>query len=546
MMSHPQIRTVTVNRYSRRRFSACHRHPTEPVTGFCALCLRDRLAGLDSSSGQVEAEKVVARSRRTRGHGVVAFSSVPELRRSKSFAAGKCEVLKDFSADPRRKSCDVRVRSTLSDLFVGDDAKKALDGSERFESINLGFSKVAELVVETKEDEDEIRVSDDAVVQNEVDEISVFDDVITRNEIDDDDGEIEEGDLKTMKEIIDTELDNKRRNFWDAASVFSQKWRKWRDKQKEKKQSRCINGRTDNNRSKLGQSEAEYERFGRRSCDTEPRFSMDAHRLSVEDPRFSFDEHRASWDGYMIAKTIPRLTPMLSTVDSMMPAPVNRGMTSAMENLQIHSIREDGDVGQSISGSSTSNRGSSSSSMKSSSTKTVGSVGDDVKPASNARVSPANDVIFQGTKMVITEKELKDWHLNSIKNNATESVCNAPNLTSKTTVTNSPNGHKMIVSSRWKKVCNLWGHKHKLDDNNGDKNNVENIPENKFSTVNLVRNTNSRNRRDEFMLDRNRNTRYSASDIDSGLLRLYLTPFRNPRRIKSGRSRAPSMGLQQN
>ncbi|KAI3682477.1 hypothetical protein L1987_82483 [Smallanthus sonchifolius] len=155
-------------------------------------------------------------------------------------------------------------------------------------------------------------------------EIRVLDDVIVRNEIDDDD-EVIEGDLKTMKEIIEMELHNKRRNLMDAASVFTQKWRKWRQKQKEKKQSRCINGEI--GRSKLGQtsqfrdsqSEVADYGLGRRSCDTEPRFSIDAaHRLSVEEPRFSFDEHRASWDGYMMARTIPRLTPMLSAVDNMM------------------------------------------------------------------------------------------------------------------------------------------------------------------------------------------------------------------------------------
>ncbi|KAK9069116.1 hypothetical protein SSX86_013232 [Deinandra increscens subsp. villosa] len=560
-MPHPQTRTVTRNRSRTRRFSACHRHPSEPVTGFCALCLRDRLAGLDSSSGQVEVEKKVVCSRRTRGHGV-GSTSVPELRRSKSVAAEKCEGLNDVVTDPRRNSCDVRARSTLSDLFVVDDTKKVRNGGSRLESMSLGFSAFAEPVLEMKEededdndDDDEGRVSDD-----DSDEIRVSDEVITRNEVDDD-GEIEEGDLKTMKEIINMELENKRRNFWDAASVFSQKLRKWRQKQKEKKQNRCVNGGTENNRSKLGQtsqfgdtqSEVEDYRLGRRSCDTEPRFSIDAHRLSVEDPRFSFDEHRASWDGYMMARTIPRLTPMLSSVDNMMLAPVNKLTTTAMENLPMHSISEDGassgGSAQSVSDSSTSNRGSSTSS----STKTVGSGGDDVKSASNARVSPANDVIFQGTKLVITEKELKDWHLNSVKNNDTEPVSNAPNSTSKTAVTTPSNGHKIAISSRWKKVCNLWGHKHKLD----DKKNVENVPENRvetgISSANLVRNpsvaSSRNNRRDEFLLDRNRGARYSTSDLDSGLLRLYLTPFRNSRRNRTGKSRTPSIatsGLQLN
>lgn len=579
MMPDPQARTVTKTRTRPRRVSACHRHPSEPVTGFCALCLRDRLAGLDSSSGQVEVEKVAVTSCRTRGHGVASSSAAaPELRRSKSVVAEKGEVLNALSTDPRRKSCDVRGRSSLSDLFVVDDTRKRGNGVVRVESKNLGFSSIAEPVLEMNEDEGEEELDDD-------DEIRVSDDLLVRNEVDDDEISEEEGDLKTMKEYIDLELQNKRRNFWEAASVFSQKLRRWRQKQKEKKQTRGCNGGTDTARSNLGQfrdtqSEVADYGFGRRSCDTEPRFSVDAHRMSVEDPRFSFDEHRASWDGYVIARTIPRLTPMLSIVDNMMLAPVNRG--TAMENLQMHSISEDGassgGSAQSNSDSSTS-KGSSSSSMKSSSTKTAGLGDDDLKSASNARVSPANDVIFQGTKLVITERELKDWHMNSIKNSNIESVSDPPISSSRAVVVS--NGHKKAMASGWRKVCNLWGHKNKLS----GKKNGEEIPENgAFANRNneidgvergnssgkLVRNAssvNSRNRselhqsgreggktnRDEFVLDRTRSTRYSTSDLDSGLLKLYLTPFRNSRKSKSGKGRgrnlSPSMatnGLQLN
>ncbi|KAJ0734678.1 putative protein OCTOPUS [Helianthus annuus] len=540
-MPHPQTRTVTRNRTRTRRFSACHRHPSEPVTGFCALCLRDRLAGLDSSSsGQVDDDdkktdktNAVICSRRTRRNvvninDVVSASAAPVLRRSKSVAADKCEALNMLDIDPRRRSCDVRARSTLSDLFVVDDTPSTTNKLR--EDAPSSYSTIVETVVENEEDDvddevfGEIRVLDDEVMENDI--------------VHDDEGEEEEGDLKTMKEIIETELDNKKRNFWDAASVFSQKLRKWRQKHKEKKQSRCISGGIDNDRSNLGQfsrfREVEDNRYGRRSCDTEPRFSIDAHRLSVEDPRISFDEHRASWDGYMIARTIPRLTPMLSVVDNTMLGPGNRAATTTEKNLQMHSISEDGTgsggSAQSVSDSSASNRGSSSSS----STKTVGSGGDDVKSASNARVSPANDVIFQGTKLVITEKELKDWHMNSVKNNNVESVSNANNSTGKTPTANPSNAHKTIMSSRWKKVCNLWGQKHKLD----DKKNVEDVSEKRvetgISSVNLVRNQ-------SLVKLKDRSTRYSTSDLDSGLLRLYLTPFRNSRRNKSGKSRAPSM-----
>ncbi|KAI3830023.1 hypothetical protein L1987_04155 [Smallanthus sonchifolius] len=299
--------------------------------------------------------------------------------------------------------------------------------------------------METKEaaEEDDVDDGDDDG------EIRVSDDVIVRNEIDDDD-EVIEGDLKTMKEIIEMELQNKSRNLMDAASVFTQKLRKWRQKQKEKKQSRCISGGIDIDRSKLGQtsqfrdsqSEVADYGLGRRSCDTEPRFSIDAvHRLSVEEPRFSFDEHRASWDGYMMARTIPRLTPMLSVVDNMMLGSVNRVTNTAIENL--HSISEDGassgGSAQSNSDSTNSNIGSSSSSMKSSSRKTEGFGGDDVKSASNARVSPAmkESEVAEAREIVVcqsaeeTKKQKRDavggsgWSGDAILHNKLE---NRPHL----------------------------------------------------------------------------------------------------------------------
>ncbi|XP_071717979.1 protein OCTOPUS-like [Rutidosis leptorrhynchoides] len=490
-MPQPQTRSVTKTRTRTRRFTVCHRHPSEPVTGFCALCLHDRLADLDSStSGSAEVEKTVVCSRPSRGHGVYP-ATVPELRRSKSVAADKCNVVDRDVMDQRRKSCDVRARSSLSDLFVT-------------ESMKLGFSDVNE--------DEEIRVLDDGG-----DEIRVSDDFSVSDE----------GEKRTMKEMIEIEIElqNKRKNFWESASVFSQKLRKWRQKQKEKKECRPKIGQLGQFRDSQCQSEVTDYGLGRRSCDTEPRFSIDANRLSVDDPRCSFDEHRASWDGYMIARSIPRLTPI---VDNSILAPIDRGMNP---------ISEDG-VSSGGSGQSNSDyRGSSSSSMKSSSTKTVGSSGEDGNLGSNARVSPANDVTFERTKLVITEKELKDWHLNSVVNENIESNSNGTVSSSKTS---AMNGYKKAIPSRWKKVCNLWGQKPKLD----DKKNVQTIN----SSAKLIRNAsivNSRNRSDQscrdMVLDRNRSKRYSTSDINSGLLRLYLTPFRNTRRSKSGKNRGPFM-----
>lgn len=118
-------------------------------------------------------------------------------------------------------------------------------------------------------------------------------------------------------------------NFLGAASAFSKKLKKWRQTEKSKKRSGHSGGGVNRLAGRDSQSEVADYGFGRRSCDTEPRFSIDANRMSVDDSRFSFDEPRASWDGYLIARTIPRLTPMLSVVDNVMLGPMNR-----VDNLQ--------------------------------------------------------------------------------------------------------------------------------------------------------------------------------------------------------------------
>lgn len=297
--------------------------------------------------------------------------------------------------------------------------------------------------------------------------------------------------------------------------------------------------------------------LGRRSCDTEPtRFSVDGNRISVDDVRFSFDEPRASWDGYLIARTIPRLTPMLSGVENM--------MLSRPEE-QMGSIREDekdemtsGLSAQSNSDSSSSRRQSSfdrTSSIRSGSMKAVGLQGDEAKVVANSNV-------FGGSKLVITEKELKDWHLNSIKGDQSRrSFDSVPKDGGVDTLV----GFKKLT--KWKMAGNKWGFKSKLSDKK-----TETFVENKshdlvvephkeenrelgvenggFSGM-LARSSSCVTARNpckpvatddgmgakELVLDRNRSTKYTSSNFDNGLLRFYLTPFRSYRRSRSGKGR---------
>ena len=121
--------------------------------------------------------------------------------------------------------------------------------------------------------------------------------------------EVDDGEeTKTMKEFIDLELQSRKSgardfreiagNFWEAASVFSKKLRKWGRKQKLKKHGNVT---VDNNNNNAGvevekprnrrfmetQSEIGEYGLGRRSCDTEPRLSLDAGRMSLDDSRIS-------------------------------------------------------------------------------------------------------------------------------------------------------------------------------------------------------------------------------------------------------------------
>ncbi|RXH84740.1 hypothetical protein DVH24_033024 [Malus domestica] len=97
------------------RLSTCHRHPTKPITGFCAPCLSERLAGLDSAAAAHHEPPT------QNPH------SGSELRRCKSCAGTRPESSSENALDPtRRKSCDVRARNTLSELFNIDDDRKGV------------------------------------------------------------------------------------------------------------------------------------------------------------------------------------------------------------------------------------------------------------------------------------------------------------------------------------------------------------------------------------------------------------------------------------
>ncbi|KAM1251962.1 hypothetical protein ACFX13_040858 [Malus domestica] len=74
----------------------------------------------------------------------------------------------------------------------------------------------------------------------------------------------------------------------------------------------------------------------------DPRFSLDAGRMSFDDPRYSFDEPRASWDGYLIGRTFPRMPTMLSVVEDAPVVHVARCDPQILiEELPMNSIEDE-------------------------------------------------------------------------------------------------------------------------------------------------------------------------------------------------------------
>lgn len=189
--------------------------------------------------------------------------------------------------------------------------------------------------------------------------------------------------------------------------------------------------------------------------------------------------------------------------------------------------------------------------------KTVGLQGDEAKVVANSNV-------FGGSKLVITEKELKDLHLNSIKGDQSRrSFDSVPKDGGVDTLVG------FIKLTKWKMAGNKWGFKSKLSDKK-----TETFVENKshdlvvephkeenrelgvenggFSGM-LARSSSCVTARNpckpvatddgmgakELVLDSNRSTKYTSSNFDKGLLRFYnyLTPFRSYRRSRSVKGR---------
>ncbi|XP_038978509.1 protein OCTOPUS-like [Phoenix dactylifera] len=609
--------------------SSCPLHPDEHVTGFCASCLRERLAGLDTSSSSTTttARKSTSSAFKSLfykaagggGGGAQPTSSSflrPELRRCKSFSCGRGDGLSGPRAsaafEPQRKSCDVRVRNTLWSLFHQDDnerdkqgvrdpslpssssAAAAAGGEIEAECRNLVFpppSSVTAPVLETREEDEEEEREEE---RDNVEDIKIVDPVLVMGTSGEIEGEEQvEAELKPMKDHIDLDsaaqakklppkdLKEIAGSFWLAASVFSKKLQKWRRKQKLKKQGKAAamppeKPPKSSRRFRDTQSEIAVDAFGRRSCDTDPRFSLDAGRMSLDagrmsldDPRFSWDEPRASWDGYLIGgrSVFPRLPPMLSVVeDAPAPAPAVQRSDSQIP-VEDDAVTPGGSTQTRDYYSDTSSRRRRSFERSNSVRKQVVEI-NEPKLASNAKVSPAgSSEFFPFHPGSLLDRDLRDLSSNSLRDDRSESFESA--------YRDSCKGSATKKSKRWSKAWNIWGFIHRRGSSKGGANVVErsfseswpelraggysgkilrsNSSVSSRSSFNgnggfgsmrrsgVETNGHGKKRREEFVLERNRSARYSPSHFDNGLLRFYLTPMRSSSRRNGGSGKGGHM-----
>lgn len=290
------------------------------------------------------------------------------------------------------------------------------------------------------------------------------------------------------------------------------------------------------------QSEIGDCNLGRRSCDTDPRFSIDAGRVS-------FDCPRASWDGCLIGKSCSRLSPMEEHSND------SGGLESSGDGrTSLGFDRSNSRRRKSIAGVDD--------------LKLMSNANANANANGNAKVSPAT---FYGAKLLITEKELMDSYgrpssdvvqSDSVVESDSKDVVDGANGVRQ-------KGFKKL--HKWRGVWNKLGLVHRKEEecDSGvvaDKplaeslqrlRRVVNVQASEPVGQKLMRSysvscrspcgmdglaedSESKgsvlNGRQDFMFQRNRSVRYSPNNPDTGLLRFYLTPSKSYKRSKAGRS----------
>ncbi|XP_058109271.1 protein OCTOPUS-like [Magnolia sinica] len=550
-----------------RPSSSCQLHPDQNVTGFCASCLRERLTQLAPAAASdhkpTSTSALNSFFKKTAKPSASDSNVLPQLRRSKSFSGIKHSDGISVIFEPQRRSCDVRAQSTLANLFYQENV-----GRDDGRIVNSRIGGVEEEIEEIVEIRAASAVDLRAIGEEEA----------------------------TMKDHID--LDGQMKNptadkapsaiagsFRAAAAVFGKKLQKWRGKKKGgahggDRSAAGMVARDEKPRRFLDtQSEVADYGFGRRSCDTGPRFSLDAGRVSFDDPRCSFDGPRASWDGYLMGRVgLPRMAPTMGSVVEDGPVVIGRSDDKILS--EMNSIDEDPKTpGGSVQtreyySNSPSWQRRRRSFERSSSMRKVGAVSaasktDETRSVSSAKLSPPRMDYFHRNKIA----DSRDLHSNSLRDDCSEIFESA----SRDVAASGRKGSKK--SGRWSKAWNIWGLINRRgsgskdddgDDDDGGLHCRANVVERSrseswrreanveqkmafdpkafrsnssvswrsssniggFENVRRVSETNGhgKKRREEPMLERARSARYSPSKFDNGLLRFYLAPLSSSRR----------------
>lgn len=430
---------------------------------------------------------------------------------------------------------------------------------------------------EGEEGEEEIRVCARSVRADE--------NVVNNGSVDE--GFDDEAEFKTMKEFIDLELESKKqtrkniRGLLEAASVFRRRLGKWRRREKMKEQcggngddlgvaADATGKKISLRKLREAQSEVGEYGLGRRSCDTDPRFSVDAGRVSVDEVRCSLDEPRASWDGYLVGRSYqyPRLNPMVSFLEDVKVIDIgfkNRVLVEDQSNVV------NGQGGRSPGGSvqtrdyykepfCAQRRRKSFERLNSARKGSLVDV-DDVKMVSNMKISPASTELFYGAKLLIAEEELRGSSSKSSNDDRTETTESASK--DDCSIAGGVDEKRFKKLPGWRKAWNVWGliqrrseSKCAIEERHAAENMEEQLPrvsngEANGAVSHRLNRSYSRNSskmdgpgslngtgvaqsegiglriREESLLMRNRSVKYSPNNLDNGLLRFYLTPTRS-------------------
>ncbi|XP_048136975.1 protein OCTOPUS-like [Rhodamnia argentea] len=431
--------------YSQHRRPSCrHRRTTRPTTagGLCASCLRERLAGFDATN-----------YRGISNHSVPRFVA-DNLHRSKSHREFNCGAAARSSAEPRRRSCEVVGGTSPIGLLNLEDGPGGRDGSSGSREGN---------------EEGGIRICDSDVEQNEeVDNGGVHDDF---------EGGAE---LRTVREFIDLEWERKKRRnkdlrgFWGVAAVLTDKWRKWRRREKITNRGPIglVNGGNvaigeegvDKDKANVGElgdmrSEVGECGIGRRSCDLE----------LVNGGRISYDVPRASLDGHMTGRSsmYQHLNPAVSAVNDVKLVDdqsedgvlVEEKLGCVYENGKSPGGRLQTRYYYKESPALQRRRRSFERSNSHKSAEHEFEV-DEAKLLLRSKPSPAAMELFNGTKLLITEQELMDWRLKSVKQDDLATLESAFQNAAPFVGRQDQKRCKKLQLLGWRKAWNTWSLMH--------------------------------------------------------------------------------------